>query len=170
VTVNFATLQTFLSTVRKYGFRIHTANDRETTETNALNLAQHLMPDATNCDRLRFIDNLLSHVVLDERVTAKPEDLEKSEAAREMIDRMTTEGFTLIRNLLEGRVKGGANSAHQLAEALHNLPLEQNNDFRTQLVCGSLQKFINAHPWLDPHLRWCKVFVNTYYHPKKDDQ
>lgn len=85
-------------------------------------------------------------------------------------DQLSTEGFTLIRNLLEGRVAGGANCALQLAEALHNLPLEPNNDFRTKLVCERLQSFINDHPWLDPHLRWCKVTVNTYYHPKKEER
>ena len=64
---NQKSLDRFLRTARKFGFRIHSDYGHEATEKHARDLAEHLMQDATEGDHQRFIDNLLSHVVLDER-------------------------------------------------------------------------------------------------------
>ncbi|MFX4226492.1 MAG: hypothetical protein ACFHHU_00955 [Porticoccaceae bacterium] len=62
------------------------------------------------------------------------------------------EGFTVIRNLLEGRVKGGSAAAAALAEALHNLPIEQENSFTHQLTSERLTAFFKIHPGLQRHM------------------
>lgn len=58
-------------------------------------------------------------------------------------------GFTTIRNLLSGRIKGGTQAALDLAEALHNLP-DPDNDFTRQLTIRRLQAVIRKHPTLTP--------------------
>tara|TARA_E500000318_G_scaffold109643_2_gene123100 strand:- start:3706 stop:4701 length:996 start_codon:yes stop_codon:yes gene_type:complete len=80
---------------------------------------------------------------------------------------LATEGFTLIRNILEERVQGGVNAAYELAEALHNLPLEPNNDFRVELVCKRLKVFIETYPNLRSHLHWSITTVDTFQKEKQ---
>ncbi len=50
---------------------------------------------------------------------------------------LAKEGFTLIRNLLEGRVPGGHALALKVSEALHNLP-EPGNDFLVNMICENV--------------------------------
>jgi hypothetical protein len=54
-------------------------------------------------------------------------------------------GFTIIRNLLQGRIEGGTKAAEQLAEGLHNLP-EPGNDFLAQMTTERLNAFVNDYP------------------------
>ena len=54
-------------------------------------------------------------------------------------------GFTIIRNILQGRNEGGAKAAEQLAEALHNLP-EPGNDYLTRMTIDNLQAFVTDYP------------------------
>lgn len=67
-------------------------------------------------------------------------------------------GFTAIRNLLEGREKGGSEAALALAEALHNLP-ERENRFCHELVLEGLIAFGKKYP----HLK-------RYYSPFIEDE
>lgn len=60
-------------------------------------------------------------------------------------------GFTLIRGLLNGSIKGGAAVALELAEALHNLP-EPGNDFLQEWTLKSVRKFTTKHPHLKAYL------------------
>ena len=54
-------------------------------------------------------------------------------------------GFTLIRDLLAGRVQGGPAAALDLAEALHNLP-EPGNTFLEELTLRNLDVFVAKYP------------------------
>ena len=61
-------------------------------------------------------------------------------------------GFTLIRNLLQGRAPGGAEAAEKLSEALHNLP-EPGNDFLQKMTTEKLEKFMVEYPDLAAGIR-----------------
>lgn len=52
-------------------------------------------------------------------------------------DGLAQDGFTLIRNLLEGRVEGGVELAKEVAETLHNFPSD-GNDVTEQMTCENL--------------------------------
>jgi len=60
-------------------------------------------------------------------------------------------GFTVIRNLLEGRVQGGEYAAKELAEALHNLP-EPDNNFCENMTRERLMKFMAKYPALSKEM------------------
>lgn len=60
-------------------------------------------------------------------------------------------GFTLIRNLLDGRVAGGPEAARDLAEALHNLP-EVGNEFLVELTIDNITRFMETYPELSEYL------------------
>lgn len=76
--------------------------------------------------------------------------------SRKSIDIDTNElsraGFTLIRNLLQGREKGGESAALELADALHNLP-SPGNEFLDNLTRERLREFIAKHPHLAPTIK-----------------
>lgn len=52
---------------------------------------------------------------------------------------LAQEGFTAIRNILEGRSEGGVELAKDIAEALHNIPTVPN-EFAESMVCERLLK------------------------------
>jgi hypothetical protein len=59
--------------------------------------------------------------------------------------RLSKTGFTLIRDLLQGRIEGGVKAAEQLADALHNLP-DPGDDFLNRMTIERLQAFAHNHP------------------------
>lgn len=59
--------------------------------------------------------------------------------------KLAQEGFTLIRNLLEGRVEGGVELAKEVAEALHNLPVGENS-FTEKMISESITALQKRHP------------------------
>jgi len=59
-------------------------------------------------------------------------------------------GFTIIRNLLEGRCDGGAEAAKELADVLHNLP-EPGNWFLSNLTKDLLAAYIGKYPHLSEY-------------------
>lgn len=58
---------------------------------------------------------------------------------------LAQEGFTLIRNLLEGRVEGGVELAKEVAEALHNLPAD-DNPVTEQMTCENVMALQKEKP------------------------
>lgn len=58
---------------------------------------------------------------------------------------LAQEGFTLIRNLLEGRVEGGVELAKDVAEALHNLSGSENS-FTEKMTCEKITALQKRHP------------------------
>jgi len=58
---------------------------------------------------------------------------------------LAKEGFTLIRNALEDRVEGGLELAKDIAEALHNLP-EENNQFLIEMTIERVNELVNKYP------------------------
>ena len=59
-------------------------------------------------------------------------------------DSLAQNGFTLIRNLLEGRVDGSVELAKEIAETLHNFPSD-GNDFTEQMTCKNLIALQKKH-------------------------
>ncbi len=69
---------------------------------------------------------------------------------------LSKSGFTLIRNLLQGRIAGGAQAAEELAESLHNLP-EPGNEFLHNLTIDHLKNFVRKYPdlakYIEPYVK-----------------
>jgi len=64
---------------------------------------------------------------------------------------LSKSSFTLIRNLLEGRVNGGTEAAKELAEAMHNLP-EEGNNLLVKLTTKNLGEFVLKYPHLKKYI------------------
>ncbi len=60
-------------------------------------------------------------------------------------ERLAQQGFILIRGLLDHRIEGGAALAFQVAEALHNIPVGQN-DFTEKMTVERLMELGNKYP------------------------
>jgi hypothetical protein len=58
-------------------------------------------------------------------------------------------GFTLIRNLLDGRYLGGAVAALQVADALHNIKVLDNEALKKELILDVLTSCKNEFPALE---------------------
>lgn len=75
---------------------------------------------------------------------------------REML---AQEGFTAIRNLLAGRVEGGSDLALKLSQALHNIPVGDNE--RDELFTAqNIVEVIESNTRF-PHIRTLLNFINT---------
>lgn len=75
---------------------------------------------------------------------------------REML---AQEGFTAIRNLLAGRVEGGSDLALKLSQALHNIPVGDNE--RDELfTVQNIVEVIESNTRF-PHIRTLLNFINT---------
>lgn len=59
---------------------------------------------------------------------------------------ISKEGFTLIRNALNGRNNGGQKMASDIAEALHNLPHDISNNFLVDMTKGNVKELAIKYP------------------------
>ncbi|HDZ9262766.1 TPA: hypothetical protein RUZ02_002537 [Vibrio cholerae] len=75
---------------------------------------------------------------------------------REML---AQEGFTAIRNLLAGRVEGGSDLALKLSQALHNIPVG-NNENDERFTAQKIVEVIESNTRF-PHIRTLLNFIDT---------